>query len=52
MKRFQIPLLAALALPTAVNAVTIEFYARRGEKRDANGDVRGAIKDYSKALKI
>ena len=52
MKRFLIPLLAALALPTAVNAESIEFYSKRGLARDVNGDVRGAIKDYSKAIKI
>ena len=52
MKRFLLPLLAALALPTAVSAETVEFYANRGNQKRENGDRKGAIKDFNKAIDV
>ena len=38
--------------PETVRAETVEFYANRGEKKRANGDRKGAIKDFTKAINL
>ena len=52
MKRFVLPLLAALALPTGVQADEAQFYFDRAYKKSKEGDNSGAIIDYTKSIEI
>ncbi len=41
-----------IIFPETVSAETVEFYANLGEKKRANGDRKGAIKDFKKAINL